>query len=264
MSPEEGTRLCGVSEPVYCPQFFVRGKQCGSSQCQVCVSPHYWSVCSESSPLQHLHPSPVSAELPAAATASHSEGIFDPHCANQRCPGGTVSKISILRKCAVTASIRVARLMSQTVTIHVHRAGPMDPRNHRSKDIHRVLHRSYSHSYPQALRDYSHPRPQDRRSVAGSSGGDRLTGNPRCCGSAATSYLEPWWPGHAKAVKYTEKLTLGRRFNTSTSVLSASSLQWTTMFHVKRITSVQRSTEASCTTAAGVPFSSRHRASVRN
>lgn len=67
-----------------------------------------------------------------------------------------------------------------------------------------------------------------------------------------------------KRAKYIEKLTLGRRFNTSSPVLPASSFQSTIMFHVKQIMSPNRNIDVCATTPADVHFSPPHGASVRN
>lgn len=98
---------------------------------------------------------------------------------------GHSSEDQTVKNCAITAAVRFANLSSTTDAIPARPAPPGDRRNHRVKDIHHVLHRSYSHGYPQAVRDYSHPRTDAPRTVWEPCGDAQLTGRLRCIDPAA-------------------------------------------------------------------------------
>ena len=95
----------------------------------------------------------------------------------------------------------------------VRTAGAVPP--HCRGSFHRVLHRTYSHSYPQAVRDFSQPEQPVRRSAAEKAALLHCcAGGLRYSPQSETLRLGVWrqrdW--HSKIGEFREKLTLNGGF----------------------------------------------------
>jgi len=99
-------------------------------------------------------------------------------------------------------------------------------------DFPNVLHRSYSHRYPQALRDYSHPH------AAHITAGFRWSDTVES--SDLTTPMVGWdeacndpGPSPQKKAKFPKKLTIVRRFSRHDFGSKMVLVSWANMFHVK-------------------------------
>lgn len=100
------------------------------------------------------------------------------------------TEVCPVKEWTITAELRVATLRSITDSNrgiqHLQQTAGLS----RLTDIHRVLHRSYSHSYPQRLRDYSHSPPGCREGLVGVFDSGQMSGCPECGGSATCCQTE--------------------------------------------------------------------------
>ena len=143
-----------------------------------------------------------------------------------------------VRPCPITAARREGKLtVGEGALTWAGYEHPDDRSFHPIADFHHVLHRSYSHGYPQGLRDYSHPLLASRGSANRHSDcacvieGSLRRGRARKSRSASSLRS----PG--KQAEESRYLTPGRRFNTYRPVLLVGTVQPQILFHVKHVTS---------------------------